>query len=130
MMLCSSGKAGSGTSRASCSGRNGMLSSIRLAKTGVSAVRAVAQDLKPRIGGSQGKRYAQARKIIAALKETNQPIAEAFHSGAGLHLMFHEALLLQQNMALMRILRAGLLISRGHPEIKYGSRLHASPAMA
>jgi hypothetical protein len=79
------------------------------AKTGLAAVRAVAQDLKPRIGGGQGKRMEQARQIIAALKEANQPIAEAFHSGAGLHLMWQEAFLLQQNMRALMTLRIPFL---------------------
>lgn len=50
------------------------------------------------MGGAQGKRYEQARQIMAALKERNQPIAEAFHSGAGIRLMWFEAFLLQENM--------------------------------
>jgi hypothetical protein len=75
------------------------------AKNETKALRAAAQDLwKRRVGVSQRERYAMARKIIAALKEKNEPIADYFHSNVGIHLMSHESRLLEYNMRdLMRL---------------------------
>jgi hypothetical protein len=74
------------------------------AKTGTSAVRAAAGELKNHLGGSQNERYAKARLIIAALKERNQPVAGFFHSDAGKRLMWFESFVLDNNMRdLMRL---------------------------
>jgi hypothetical protein len=75
------------------------------AKNETKTLRAAAQELwKQRVSPLQRERYAMARKIIAALKEKNQPIAHYFHSNAGIHLMNHETRLLEYNMrALMRL---------------------------
>jgi hypothetical protein len=69
------------------------------AKTGTSAIRAAASELKE-LGDreGQGARYAKARRIIAALKSRNAPIAEFFHSDAGKQLMWFEAFILHHNM--------------------------------
>ena len=81
-----------------------ILNIVLNAKTGTSAVRAAAGELKRTVGGSQGERHARARAIIAALKERNKPIAEFFHSDVGKWLMEHESRLLGYNMlALMKL---------------------------
>jgi hypothetical protein len=69
------------------------------AKTGGSAIRAAAQELKGLgVRASQGERFAKARSIIAALKKRNGPIAQFFHSDAGKRLIYLEAQILHQNM--------------------------------
>jgi hypothetical protein len=75
------------------------------AKNETKALRAAAQDLwKRRVSGRQRERYAMAKKIVAALKEKNRPIAHYFHSNVGVHLMSHESRLLEYNMRdLMRL---------------------------
>jgi hypothetical protein len=69
------------------------------AKTKLSAIRAIAKNLKERGDrSSQKDRHDKARAIIAALKTRNAPIAQFFHSDAGKRLMWHEAFLLHDNM--------------------------------
>lgn len=68
-------------------------------KDGTASVRASANALKERGDrSSQAERYDRARRIIAALKDRNKPIAQFFHSGVGKVLMWHESQLLGHNM--------------------------------